>query len=239
LDRFAFEEGSCLFAQMFGGAVWLLPGVTISIALQELYSNMIVYGSSRLISGISQALQIGFGFALGYKAVFFNRDLPPSFKSGCLKHEAIDPRWAIATLPIMTVAFGIILNAPAEQWIGMILCSTVGYTISALGIFGNIGADASPLLSALGLGLAARVYGRCTGKQPLIFMIAGTLVLVPGGLAVRGLASLISEDAISGLGFTGSMLVVGCCIALGLFLAQLPRKHWLITERGPLQEELN
>jgi uncharacterized membrane protein YjjB (DUF3815 family) len=229
LDRFVFGENSCLFAQMFGGTVWLLPGVTISVALQELYSNMIVYGSSRLMFGVSQALQMGFGFALGYKAVFFDRSLPPSFKQGCPdSSEIMTDHWTYVLLPICIISFAIIGNAPADKWIGILICSFAAYFINSV-----IGRDAGTLLAALGLGLLARIYGRLRGQQPVIFMISGTLVLVPGGLAVRGLASLISADAISGLSFTGNMLVVGCCIALGLFLAQLPRKHWLITQMPP------
>lgn len=61
LDKYVYDEKLCLYGQLFGGIVWLLPGITITIAVLELYSNMIVYGSSRLIYGIFLASQMGFG----------------------------------------------------------------------------------------------------------------------------------------------------------------------------------
>jgi uncharacterized membrane protein YjjP (DUF1212 family) len=54
-----FNSKLCLYGQMLGGVVWLLPGITITIALLEIYSQMIVYGSSRLIYGTFIAMQLG------------------------------------------------------------------------------------------------------------------------------------------------------------------------------------
>jgi uncharacterized membrane protein YjjP (DUF1212 family) len=59
LDRYVYANKLCQFGQLFGGIVWLLPGITITIAILEIFSKMIVYGSSRLIYGISLALQLG------------------------------------------------------------------------------------------------------------------------------------------------------------------------------------
>jgi uncharacterized membrane protein YjjP (DUF1212 family) len=47
LDKFVFNRGLCMFAVTFGGLVWLLPGFSITISALEIYSKMIVYGSSR------------------------------------------------------------------------------------------------------------------------------------------------------------------------------------------------
>jgi uncharacterized membrane protein YjjP (DUF1212 family) len=46
--KFFFDQELCLSVQLFGGIVWLLPGITITMAVLELFSKMIVYGSSRL-----------------------------------------------------------------------------------------------------------------------------------------------------------------------------------------------
>jgi hypothetical protein len=58
LDKYVYNNKLCQFGQLFGGIVWLLPGITITIGILEIFSKMIVYGSSRLIYGISLALQV-------------------------------------------------------------------------------------------------------------------------------------------------------------------------------------
>jgi hypothetical protein len=58
LDKYVYNNKLCQFGQLFGGIVWLLPGITITIGILEIFSKMIVYESSRLIYGISLALQV-------------------------------------------------------------------------------------------------------------------------------------------------------------------------------------
>ena len=58
LDKYVYKDGLCLYGILFGGVVWLLPGVTITVSLIELYSKMITFGSTKLIYGISLASQV-------------------------------------------------------------------------------------------------------------------------------------------------------------------------------------
>lgn len=51
--------------------------------------------------------------------------------------------------------------------------------------------------------------------------LSGILVLVPGGLGVRGSAALLEHDLLSGVGFTMDMLVVSLSITLGLLIAKI------------------
>jgi uncharacterized membrane protein YjjB (DUF3815 family) len=113
LDRFAYGDSLCLYGQLFGGVVWLLPGITITLGILEIFSKMIVYGSSRLIYGISMALQIGFGLTTGYKIVFGAGYIVPSFTNGC--SNPVSHYFYIFLLPVMAVCIAILLQSQLTQ----------------------------------------------------------------------------------------------------------------------------
>jgi uncharacterized membrane protein YjjB (DUF3815 family) len=226
LDRFLFDENLCLYGQLFGGIVWLLPGITITIALLELFSKMIVYGSSRLIYGILLASQLGFGLSGGYKIIYANRTLPDSFENGC--NHPLPAVTAFILLPLASSAMAIIINADLSQLPGMILCGGVGHLVSYLLHYHQTASDdAVPVIAALLVTLTARLYGHFTGKRPLVYIIGGLLILVPGGMGVRGMSNVWSGNMQSGLEFTFRMVLIGVCLATGVFLALLPRKSWI------------
>ena len=103
----------CLYAQLLGGIVWLLPGVGITTSLLEMYANMGVYGSSKLMMGIFSATQLGFGLQLGLRSVFQSLNPPDSFQNGC--RDSVDVYWGFLLIPIAVISFAIILNAHYKQ----------------------------------------------------------------------------------------------------------------------------
>lgn len=50
---------------------------------------------------------------------------------------------------------------------------------------------------------------------------AAILLLVPGGLGVKGVEAILTSDVISGMSFMFDMFIVGLSITLGLLLAKL------------------
>eukprot|EP00808_Paulinella_micropora_P000830 g34817.t1 len=232
VDLHVFEEETCLYAQLLGGTVWLLPGVSITMSLMELYSNMVVFGSSRFVSGLGQSLQLGLGLAVGYKLALLQEGLPLSFEGGCeaLPHYAPLPTWASYLLvPVAILSMDVIVETNAKQVFGTLLCGSVAYIIPMyLKPQGQVvGANTVPLVAALGMGLTARAYGRMIKHRPIIYVIGGTLVLVPGSVGVRGITAAMSGDGeVGGMELTFTMFVVGLCIGIGVFLARLPRKNW-------------
>lgn len=230
LDRYAFHGRLCLFGQLFGGVVWLLPGLSITIAILEIYSRMIVYGSSRLMYGISQALQLGFGLAVGYKVIYTELEIPESFENGC--HSPIDPLFGFLLLPIAAASMGVIINADWNQLPGMIMCAGVGQFVSFWLKDGraHLGEEAVPLIAALCATATARLFAYYTKQRPLVYIIGGLLVLVPGGVGVRGMSQMWSGNSSTGMEFTFKMLMIGVSLAIGVFVALIPRKQWLIKK---------
>jgi uncharacterized membrane protein YjjB (DUF3815 family) len=174
--------------------VWLLPGITLTIGILEIFSRMIVYGSARLIYGISIAMQIGFGLTIGYKLVFGPRFIVESFSNGC--RVGVDPRWFLLLTPAMATATAICIQCQRIQIPGMIFTSVVAESTSYFlqadaGVFGPEGV---PLLSALAVTLAARLYSGWVNERPFCYIVSGLLILVPGGVGVKGSCSFDSTN---------------------------------------------
>jgi uncharacterized membrane protein YjjB (DUF3815 family) len=217
--------------------VWLLPGISIAIALLEIYSKMIVYGSSRLVYGVSLCSQVGFGLAAGYKIVFTEQDIPDSFVNGC--RDPVNDAFGFLLLPLVSISLGIMIEAEYHQLYGMVLCAGCGQFTSYWLDRGKsyVGEDSIPLISAVVVTIAARVYASMKKERSLIYIIAGLLVLVPGGVGVRGMSNIWSEDnedIDTAMQFTFQMLMIGVSLAIGVFIALLPRKNWLIVKKKNL-----
>ena len=231
MDKWVYNGQLCLYAQLFGGIVWLLPGISITIALLEIYSRMIVYGSARLVHGISQAVQLGFGLMLGYKLVNTDNAVPDSFTNGC--RDPVSGWYGLVLVPVCTVAIAVIINADRQQYSGMILSSGIGYLgfyILSLGKSGSItfiGDDGLALIGALIATGVARVYTGQVRSRPLVYIVSSLILLVPVSIGKKGMSSVYSSNADIPIAFTSLMLMIGICLAIGVFVALLPKKEWV------------
>lgn len=160
-DRFVFDGGSCLYAQLLGGVVWMLPGVGITTSLLELYANMGVFGASKLMMAIFYATQLGFGLQLGYRTVFQSTSPPDSFVNGC--RDSIDVYWGFLLIPIAVVAMAIMLQAHYKQFLGAFripISSTLTiplitklnhlFVLPGMAIVAGLGTIVSVLLASIG-----------------------------------------------------------------------------------------
>lgn len=68
---------------------------------------------------------------------------------------------------------------------------------------------------------AGTAYSHFQGDLPLVMVLSGILLLVPGGIGVRGVATMLQDDVLSGMGFVIDMMVVGLSITIGLLLAKI------------------
>ena len=227
LDRYFYQGQLCLFAAMYGGTIWILPGYSITIALIELYSGMVVYGSSRIIFGISQASQVGFGLALGIAFIEGGTSVPESFVNGC--RHPIEREWSLLLIFVIAAATAGILNTGLNQMPGMVLIAAVaqiaGYSLSTM----RAPPAVVPFVCALCVTAAARSFAWWNrNERPLIYIISGLFILVPGGVGVKGaFRSTLTGNGQQGLEFTVSMLMIGIYLAIGVFVSLVPSTKWL------------
>lgn len=229
IDRYLYTGGLCLFGTMYGGVVWLLPGLTITISLLEVYSGMIVYGSSRLVYGVSQASQVGFGLAFGTLIVRDSNSIPISFAAGC--KNPLPEIWGIIFLPLAALSFSLIVNSSMKEIPGIVFTSAVAQVSGYFLHIYDVNSGVIPFLCAISVTMAARLYAWAHGdERPLIYIIGGLLVLVPGGVGVRGsFATVLQGNPNTGIAFTFNMLMIAITLAIGVFVSLIPTLKWFCT----------
>jgi uncharacterized membrane protein YjjP (DUF1212 family) len=227
LDKYIYSDSLCLFGQIFGGVVWLLPGITITIGLLEIYSQMPMYGSARLIYGISLASQLGFGVILGNMLAAQSKQIPDSFLNGC--REPVSVSYAFVLLPLVAISFAILISSAYRQMPGMILTCSTGFLTSYVAYSQGMDPSAIPFVAAMVVTIVGRIYAFFDGNQrPFTYIITGLLVLVPGGVGVRGMSDMWSGDSQLGMEVTFQMLLIAVSLSMGHFIALIPSQKWLL-----------
>lgn len=75
-------------------------------------------------------------------------------------------------------------------------------------------------------------YSYFTKELPLVMVLSGILLLVPGGIGVQGVAAMLKGDVSSGMGFVFDMVVVSLSLILGLLIAKLALPTSLHSNRS-------
>jgi uncharacterized membrane protein YjjB (DUF3815 family) len=211
----------CPFATALAGIVWLLPGLTFAIAVAELSARCIIAGSSRFFGAVVVALQQGFGLAIGSRLVLWSPINTDEIVNGCPITHAI--WYAPIFLTLALTSFNILLNNRPSQWLPTTAAALVGwstfYALSKSG-FGILDTSSAVAVAALGVGVTGQLVAMCSHHQSLVAIIGGILVLVPGGLGVRGATSVFSQKGVDGLSFGLNNIMVGFSITMGLMVAK-------------------
>ncbi|KAH9533789.1 hypothetical protein CY35_18G070600 [Sphagnum magellanicum] len=206
----------CYFAMALSSLVQLLPGMSLTLGVSEMVAKSHVTGTSRVMYALFSALQLGFGLAMGENLVWW---APKPVSAACVPPDLsiwLNLIWFSG----YTFASNVLLNARLDQWPGMALASFVGYVVSELTSL-RLDSSASSVISAFAVGITGTAYSQFTGDLPLVMILSGILLLVPGGIGVQGVAAMLQDDVLSGMGFVFDMVVVGLSITLGLLVAKI------------------
>jgi uncharacterized membrane protein YjjP (DUF1212 family) len=199
------------------GLVILLPGMTLTIALEELSTRHLVTGVSRLSAALITFLGIVFGVAMGSQVAQL------SFGPVHTAAPIPLPAWvSLAAVGVSVLAITVILRAQPRD-IGWV---TVGVAIAygasslgalALGSLGPLGA----FLGALALGLASNLFSIVRNRPALLMQAPGLFILVPGSIGYLGLAALLQSNTLSGVQAAFQMFLIGAALVYGLLFANL------------------
>ncbi|KAJ3188407.1 hypothetical protein HDU85_005558 [Gaertneriomyces sp. JEL0708] len=200
-----FGAPICYSPTILSSILFLLQGVTITLAMVELATRNMISGTARLAYGLTMTGLIGYGLDLGATIparIFGIPKLPDTAQGAC--PTAMDSRWSFALFLPTSLALSLSLNAHPLQLPVMTLVSFLGFAAASL-----TEASLSPTLSsALGsfcAGLASNIHARVTGAPAVVGVYAALNMLVPGGLALRGISKVIDgADVTDGLGLAST-----------------------------------
>jgi uncharacterized membrane protein YjjP (DUF1212 family) len=194
----------------------LIPGLTLTLAMNELATNHLVCGTARLTGATMTFLKIGLGVALGTRLGALLGDGP----AAAMLPRAL-PAWTILpALIVSPLAIGVLFKARPQELGWIVATAWTAYAGARLG-FVLIGPGLGAFLGALAVGIAANGLARRLRRPSAVFLMPGIMLLVPGSIGYRSLAALLQSDVVSGVDAGFSAVLVGVTLAAGLLLANV------------------
>lgn len=196
------------------GLVVLLPGLTLTIALEELSTRHLVTGVGRLSAALITFLGIVFGVAMGSQLA------QASFGPARIIGPTALPAWTmLLAVAVSALAAVVIMRAQPRDTGWVVLGTAIAYGAASLGALalGPLGA----FLGALALGVASNVFSALRNRPALVMQAPGLLILVPGSIGYHSLAALLQSNTLSGVQAAFQMFLVGAALVYGLLFANL------------------
>ncbi|KAL0206397.1 hypothetical protein P9112_001704 [Eukaryota sp. TZLM1-RC] len=207
---FAFFLQISIEEALVSGVVWLLPGISITAGVLEVYNYHYEMGLSRLLFSILVVVLIASGIKAGLKAVGVNQIEPPNFFDG----PAFSFEFTLVSVPVMALAFAILYNLEVIHLPAFLITSMAAFYIERVARLAT--AEFSVLISAFVVGCLAMLYNYLFHIPVIVLIIAGISFLVPGNLAVMGFVEGFEDEFISVGESMLSVLQIAVSISLGV-----------------------
>ena len=195
--------------------ITLLPGMTLTIAINELAHEHSVSGGARLTGAMMTLLQLGFGVALGkqlaLQAVGEPRVIDPA---------SLGTGWVALAGGVIVVAFALRNHARWRDLPIVVLTSGLGLAASKIGT-SVLGPELGVAMSAWIIGIAGNLASRWANIPVLTTVLPAILLMVPGSLGFTSMSSLIAQDVVVGMQGVLSMVLIAFSLVTGLLLANL------------------
>jgi len=196
--------------------VVLLPGMTLTNAVNELTSQHLVSGTARFAGAIATILKLTVGTLIALTLAQL-LGLYPEVRA--LRPQ---PEWVEWTsLVLAAYAFAVLFKAHRRDYGWVMAAAICGYLISRYA--GQAwGTEVGIFLSALVLTAAGNVFARWANKPGAIIRVPGIIMLVPGSNSLRGVLSLVQQQDLA-VGNSALMTVINIVMALvaGLLFGNL------------------
>ncbi|HPF69600.1 MAG TPA: threonine/serine exporter family protein [Candidatus Krumholzibacteria bacterium] len=200
---------------IIGSIVVLLPGLTLTLALNELGTGHLVAGTARLTGSLMTFLQIGLGVGLGTR---LGHALPGAVITGAT--EPVRGELISLLLLVTALALTVLFRARPREipWLmGGALLAFWGARGGVVLLGAGLGAGVGALL----VGLAGNLYARFRRRPAVVVIVPSIIVLVPGSIGYRSFEFMLEKDVLSGVDSAFTALLVGCSLVAGLLLANV------------------
>ncbi len=209
----AVEQTTIIIA----GLIVLLPGLTLTLAMNELATKNLVAGSARLTGALTTFVSIGFGVAVGQRiaSMIVEGSAPPTTPGAPL------PGWTEAlALLVAALPLTVLFRARPRDMLTVALSGVVAFYGARLGA-AILGPELGVSIGALIVGVCANGYARLMNRPSAVVTLPGIMLLVPGGIGSRSVLSFLEHDALAGVQTAFGVALIAVSLVAGLLIANV------------------
>jgi uncharacterized membrane protein YjjP (DUF1212 family) len=207
---------------VLAGIISLIPGLTMTIAMNEVATRNLVSGTARLMAAAMVFLEITIGMALADRVM--TSLVGPALAGTIVPLPAYTE---LVALPLVALALVVELRARPHQLVIVLVAAVAAYYSARLGAW-LLDAQLGAVLGSFLVAVGANVYGRVAGRPAMVPLVPGLLLLVPGSLGMRSLSSLLERDVVTGIDTAFAMVMIAVSLVAGMLLANAtvsPRRN--------------
>lgn len=198
------------------GLVVFFPGLTLTMAVNELATRNLVAGTARMMSALTVLVSIGFGVALGTKVADIY--LPPATQ---VQHIVTLPGWTLyAAIMTSGVALSILFRARPKDIPAIVVSGLIAYFGARYGRI-ELGPELGACVGASAMGLYANIYSRVARRPAAVPSMVGVMLLVPGSLSFQSIASFLEHDAVGGIETAFTTILIAMSLVVGFLLSNV------------------
>lgn len=209
-----------VFLATLAGVIVLIPGLMLTTAMTELSTRHLASGTARFMGALVLLLGIAFGIALGTKIATLAFGVTPSAPVIPLAE------WTLyLSLLISPLAFVVLLKAEPRDAGWIVLAGVLSFVGARLGQR-TLGPELGAFGGALVTGFFSNWYARVTDRPAQITMVPGLLLLVPGSVGLRAMASFVDNKTDTGVDTAFRMVLIAVSLVAGTLIANIvsPRR---------------
>ncbi len=194
----------------------LMPGMSLTNAINELTSQHLVSGTARIAGAFSTLLKLTLGAMIAL-TVAQMLGIEPQVRA--LRPQPDWVEWG--ALVVSAFAFAVLLRASRRDYPVVMLAAIAGYLISRL-VGGSWGSPVGIFLAALAMTAAGNGYARWMKRPGAVVRVPGIILMVPGSTSVRSLLTLVQQQDFAA-GQEAALAVLNILLALiaGLMFGNL------------------
>lgn len=196
--------------------VVLLPGMSLTNAVNELASQHWVSGTARFAGALTTIMKLTVGAMIAVTIAQL-LGLEPQIRPSRPQPEWVE--WG--SVALAAFAFAMLFRASWRDYPWVMAASLAGYAISRYA--GQAwGGPAGVFLAAMALAAAGNLFGRVAHRPGAIVRLPGIIMLVPGSISLRGVLSLIQQQNVTaGESALLTVLNVVAALVAGLLFGNL------------------
>jgi uncharacterized membrane protein YjjP (DUF1212 family) len=218
----ALVPGSSAHLITLCALIVMVPGLSLTVAANELATGHLVSGTARMTGAAVVFLQLGLGVVAGSLV----GDLLPSPPPGA--GMALPPGALWVAGMVAAACLVVLFQArPTDAPVILLAALVALATATAAGHW--VAAPGPAFVGALAVGLLGNAYARLTRHPSLVAVLPGILLLVPGSVGFEAVSAMLQEEVLTAVSTAFSAMMAAVALAAGLLVASaaLPARRSL------------